>query len=379
VKIGITCYPTYGGSGVVATELGMALAMRGHEVHFVSYEVPVRLQQFVENVYYHAVEVPGYPLFKYPPYCLALASKMHDITLEHGLDLLHVHYAIPHALSAFLARQMLGQSPLRIVTTLHGTDVVLVGADSSYKSITRFGLQASDGVTAVSEYLKRETLKLLEGNYDIEVIPNFVDTSKFVPRDNAKARRCFARPEERIVAHLSNFRPLKRIVDNIEVFARIRAKIPARLMMIGDGPDFYKADRRARELGLKKDVFFLGAQQGVADLLSLADIFLLPSEFESFGLSNIEAMSCGVPVISTTGSGIEESVTDGVEGFLCRAGDVDSMAERALRILTDGEVRARMGKAARKRVEENYEQENIVTLYERFYEKTLRRRQDHGT
>jgi len=379
VKIGITCYPTYGGSGVVATELGMALALRGHEVHFVSYEVPVRLQQFVENVYYHAVEVSGYPLFKYPPYCLALASKMHDIALEHGLDLLHVHYAIPHALSAFLAREMLASAPLRIVTTLHGTDIVLVGADSSYKSITRFGLQVSDGVTAVSEYLKRETLKLLEGNYDIEVIPNFVDTDKFAPRDNPKGRRCFARPDERIVAHLSNFRPLKRVADVIEIFARIRAKIPSRLLMIGDGPDFYKADRRARELGLKKDIFFLGGQQGVQDLLPLADLFLLPSEFESFGLSNIEAMSCGVPVISTMGSGIEESVTDGVEGFLCKPGDVDAMAERALKILTDSEIRARMSKAARKRVEENYDQESVVSLYEGFYERTLGRRQSHGT
>jgi len=358
---------------VVATELGMALAQRGHEVHFVAYEVPVRLQQFVENVYYHAVEVPGYPLFKYPPYCLALASRMHDVVLESRLDLLHVHYAIPHAVSAYLARQMLKDKSLKIVTTLHGTDIVLVGADSSYKSITRYGVEVSDGVTAVSEYLKRETNRLFEADYGIEVIPNFVDTEKFAPRENQAGRRCFARPEERILAHVSNFRPLKRVVDIIEIFARVRAKIPARLLMIGDGPDFHKAEKRARELGLRKDIFFLGGQQGVSDLLQLADLFLLPSEFESFGLSNIEAMSCGVPVISTQGSGIEESVTDGAEGFLCKVGDVETMAERALRILTDGELRARMGKAARKRVAENYEKDKVVGVYEKFYEKTLGR------
>lgn len=373
MKIGITCYPTYGGSGVVATELGMALAQRGHEVHFVAYEVPVRLQQFVENVYYHAVEVSGYPLFKYPPYCLALAGKMHDVALESGLELLHVHYAIPHALSAYLARQMLGATALKIVTTLHGTDIVLVGADNSYKSVTRYGLEVSDGITAVSEYLKRETNSLFEAEYDIEVIPNFVDTKRFVPQEDAKRRRCFARPDERIVAHLSNFRPVKRVADVIEIFGRIRAKAPARLLMIGDGPDFYKAEKRARELGLQKDIFFLGGQQAVRELLALADVFLLPSEFESFGLANIEAMSCGAPVISTVGSGIEEVVRDGVEGFLCRVGDVDGMAERALRILTDGKLRAAMGEAARRRVVEKYEQENIVGQYEKYYEKALSR------
>lgn len=373
MKIGITCYPTYGGSGVVATELGMALAHRGHEVHFVAYEVPVRLQQFVENVYYHPVEVSGYPLFKYPPYCLALASKMYEVARESGLELLHVHYAIPHAVSAYLARQMLGDRLLKIITTLHGTDVVLVGADSSYKSITRYSLSVSDGVTAVSEYLKRRTREVFEAECEIEVIPNFVDTEEFAPREDRMARRCFAKPEEKIIAHLSNFRPIKRVVDVIEVFARVRAKIPSRLLMIGEGPDFYKAERRAREMGVSRDIFFLGGQHAVRDLLSLADLFILPSEFESFGLANIEAMSCGVPVISTLGSGIEEAVRNGEHGFLYPVGDVEAMAEGAIKILSDGEMLAKMKKNARDRVVANFARDKVVDEYEKFYEKTLGR------
>lgn len=371
MRIGITCYPTYGGSGVVATELGISLARKGHEVHFISYEVPVRLHQFVENVYYHAVEVPGYPLFKYPPYCLALASKMHDVARESGLDLLHVHYAIPHAISAYLSRQMLGDTKLKIVTTLHGTDIVLVGADSSYKSITRYGLDMSDGVTSVSEWLKGETMRIFEPKREIAVIPNFVDTERFAPRKDASARRRFARPEEGLLAHVSNFRPVKRTADVIEIFARVRAKTPARLMMIGDGPDKRMAEKRARESGVGRDVLFLGSQHAVHDLLPLADIFLLPSEFESFGLSNVEAMACGVPVISTLGSGIGEAVSDGVEGFLCKIGDVETMAERAKRLLADADMRARMAQAARRRVKENYSRESATALYEKSYESVL--------
>ncbi|RKY29233.1 MAG: N-acetyl-alpha-D-glucosaminyl L-malate synthase BshA [Planctomycetota bacterium] len=371
MKIGITCYPTYGGSGVVATELGMALARRGHEVHFVSYEAPVRLHGYVENVYYHPVEVSGYPLFKYPPYCLALAGRMYEVAHESGLDMLHVHYAVPHALSAHLAREMPGGGSLKIVTTLHGTDVVLVGADSSYRSVTRYGLKVSDGVTAVSEYLKRRTREALQTDCEIEVIPNFVNTDEFAPRKDRAGRRRFADAGEKIIAHLSNFRPVKRVVDVIEVFARIRGRMPAKLLMVGDGPDRYKAERRARELGVYRDVFFLGGRQAVADLLAPADLFILPSEFESFGLANLEAMSCGVPVISTLGSGVEEAVVNGEQGRLCRVGDVEAMAAAAVEILTDGNLHEKMKKSARARALENFAQDKIVEKYEKFYEKTL--------
>lgn len=380
MRIGITCYPTYGGSGVVATELGMELAARGHEVHFITYALPIRLAEMPDQpevasrVTFHEVEVSHYPLFDYPPYELALATQMAEVAEHHQLDVLHVHYAIPHSVSALLAQQMLAPRRLPFVTTLHGTDITLVGQDRSYLPITRFAIEQSNGVTAVSEYLRQVTLRDFKPNQSIEVIYNFVNCERYRREPNPALRAQFARPDERILAHLSNFRPVKRIPDVIEVFARVRRKMPARLLLIGDGPERANAEWLVREKGLSEEVHFLGKQNRVHEKLSLADLFLLPSELESFGLAALEAMACEVPVIATRVGGLPEVITDGENGFLVSVGDVEAMAARALEILSDPERARQLGQRARACTQQRFCSSLIIPRYEAFYQRVLAQR-----
>ncbi len=373
MRIGISCYPTYGGSGAVATELGMRLAQRGHEVHFVSYAHPFRLPRFLRNTYFHEIEVSRYPLFEYPPYSLAATVAMHEVATQRHLDLFHVHYAVPHATSAWLAKQMLEEpDELRIVTTLHGTDITLVGQDPSYRSIVRFSIERSDGLTAVSEYLRRETIATFGcSECEVRVIPNFVDTEAFGRRNDSRHRNALADPDEKILMHISNFRPVKRVADVVRVAARVMEKVPARLIFVGDGPDRPMAEERARNLGIGDRVVFLGKQESVAELLACADLFMLPSESESFGLSALEAMASGVPVVGTRCGGLEEVVTDGESGRLLPVGAVDAMAEAAIQILSEPATSREMGRAARAVAEEKYSAERIVAQYEAFYEEVL--------
>lgn len=380
MRIGITCYPTYGGSGVVATELGMELAARGHEVHFITYALPIRLAEMPDQpevasrVTFHEVEVSHYPLFDYPPYELALATQMAEVAEHYQLDVLHVHYAIPHSVSALLAQQMLAPRRLPFVTTLHGTDITLVGQDRSYLPITRFAIEQSNGVTAVSEYLRQVTLRDFKPNQSIEVIYNFVNCERYRREPNPALRAQFARPDERILAHLSNFRPVKRIPDVIEVFARVRRKMPARLLLIGDGPERANAEWLVREKGLSEEVHFLGKQNRVHEKLSLADLFLLPSELESFGLAALEAMACEVPVIATRVGGLPEVITDGENGFLVSVGDVEAMAARALEILSDPERARQLGQRARACTQQRFCSSLIIPRYEAFYQRVLAQR-----
>jgi N-acetyl-alpha-D-glucosaminyl L-malate synthase BshA len=367
MKIGITCYPTYGGSGVVATELGIKLAQRGHQVHFITYRWPFRLAGFQPGVSYHQVEVSTYPLFKYPPYCLALSAKMAEIAQSEGLDLLHAHYALPHATAAFMARQMISPSP-KVITTLHGTDVTLVGNDPSFYRIIKFSIEASDGVTAVSEYLKGETLRQFQIKRPIQVVSNFVNTQKFRPCQDGGGK-CFGK--DTVLMHTSNFRPVKRIKDIVRVFAKVRQAISAKLVMIGDGPERVPAENLVRKLGLEQEVHFLGQQANVESLLPEADLFLLPSDKESFGLGALEAMSCGVPIIGCQKGGLPEVVLHGQTGFLTPVGDVEAMSEYALKILTDDVLRKEMGENARRRVLETFDAELIVPQYEEFYRQIL--------
>ena len=373
MKIGITCYPTYGGSGAVATELGMALAERGHEIHFVSYDQPFRLGGFQERVFFHEVEMEDYPLFEHPPYALALAVALHDAAKSHELDLVHMHYAIPHAASAYLARQMLRQQrPLKIVTTLHGTDITLVGLHPSFHEITRFSILASDGLTAVSSYLRDETVRDFSVPADrIEVIPNFIDVEQWRPGLEPCHRSTLAPGGERIVMHVSNFRPVKRVTDVIDTFARIAQEVPARLVMVGDGPDRPRAERLARELGVRDDVVFLGKHQSVEELVACADLFLLPSETESFGLAALEAMACGAPVVASRTGGLPEVIDDGETGFLLEVGDVASMAQVGVRLLTDDELHARIAAAGRRAAETRFSAESVVPRYEAYYQRVL--------
>ncbi len=374
MRLGITCYPTYGGSGAVATELGLALAERGHEVHFISYAAPFRLVGFRERIYFHEVEMDEYPLFEHPPYSLALAVAIHEVASQHELDLVHVHYAIPHATSAWIARQMMngGRGP-KIVTTLHGTDITLIGQHPSFHSITRFSIRRSDGLTTVSEFLRHET----EESFGVEpnrirVIPNFIDTERYRPEREPCHRPALAPGGEKILMHVSNFRAVKRIDDVVEVFARVRSHLAARLVMVGDGPERARAQQRAEELGVADDVVFLGKHTSVEELLHCADLFVLPSESESFGLAALEAMACGVPVVASRVGGLPEVVEDGVSGFLLPVGDVEAMAEAAVSILADGERARTMGLAARSTAVERFGAERIVPVYERFYEEVLR-------
>jgi len=371
MRIGITCYPTYGGSGVVATELGLELAARGHDVHFISYAVPVRMTEVSERLHFHEVEVVNYPLFDHPPYALALATKMHNVALSESLDLLHVHYAIPHSVSAYLARAMVKSRRLPFVTTLHGTDITLVGSDRSYLPITRFSIEESDGVTAISEYLRQVTIREFGIQRPIELIPNFVNCDVFQPADGESRRQEFAREGEAVLVHLSNFRPVKRVRDVIEIFHRVRREIPAKLLMIGDGPDRTSAEWLAREKGLAGDVIFLGKQNQVQKLLNCADVLLLPSELESFGLAALEGMACGVPPVCSRVGGLPEVIDDGVEGYLVPPGDVDTMAARALEIASDRQRRQAMGQAARQRALRQFCSNKIIPLYEALYERVL--------
>ena len=373
MKIGITCYPTYGGSGAVATELGLALAERGHEVHFVSYDQPFRLGSFRERVFFHEVEMEDYPLFEHPPYALALAVSLHDTALKHDLDLVHMHYAIPHAASAYLARRMLGdERRLRIVTTLHGTDITLVGLHPSFHAITRFTILESDGLTAVSEYLKEETVRDFSvPAHRIEVIPNFIDTEVWRPGREPCHRVTLAPRGEKIVMHISNFRSVKRVEDVVAAFAGIRERVPARLVMVGDGPDRPRARRRAEELDVIDDVIFLGKHQSVDELLSCADLFLLPSENESFGLAALEAMSCGAPVVATRAGGLIEVVEDGVTGRLLDIGDVAGMAAAGSELLLDEELHGQVATAGRTAAEARYSAQAVVPMYEAYYQRVM--------
>ena len=371
MKIGITCYPSYGGSGVVATELGIELAARGHDVHFISYAMPIRLSRASERISFHEVEVTTYPLFDHPPYTLALATKMAEVAEAASLDLLHVHYAIPHSVSALLARMMASPRRLPFITTLHGTDITLVGSDRSYLPITRFSIEQSDGVTAISNYLRDRTLKEFEIKRPIEVIPNFVNCDLYNRSDDARARAIWAPGGEPILMHLSNFRPVKRITDVIEIFALVREQIPAKLVMIGDGPDRGAAEYVTRKKRLSKDVFFLGKRQHVYEQLGLADLFLLPSDEESFGLAALEAMACEVPIIATNVGGISEVVTHGADGYLFEPRDVATAAKYALEILTRPDRGRAMGQMARKDARRQYCSNDIIPLYEAYYEKVL--------
>lgn len=378
LRIGITCYPTYGGSGVVATELGLELAQRGHEVHFISYAQPIRLIQPAANIHYHEVEVSRYPLFEYPPYDLALATRMAEVSEIYDLDLLHVHYAIPHSVSALLARQMLAWGPkhrkLPFVTTLHGTDITLVGQDPSYLPVTRFSIEQSDGVTAISKYLRERTLREFSLQNNIQVIYNFVNCDLYCRCKDLGPRRAEYAPKgERILVHVSNFRPVKRVTDVIEIFDRVRKKIPSKLLLMGDGPERSAAERLAVCKGIHDDVIFLGKQEQVSEKLAIADVLLLPSQLESFGLAALEAMASEVVPIATRVGGLPEVVEHGKTGWLAEVGDVDTMAAYAIDILGD-EARLRaMGKECRKAAEEHFSAKSIIPQYEQFYRRMLER------
>ncbi|HEV2214772.1 MAG TPA: N-acetyl-alpha-D-glucosaminyl L-malate synthase BshA [Terracidiphilus sp.] len=377
MRIGITCYPTYGGSGVVATELGIELAAAGHEVHFISYSQPFRLSGRDDGIFYHEVPVSNYPLFEFPPYDLALASRMAEVAEFYSLDLLHVHYAIPHSVSALLARQMLAARGRRLpfVTTLHGTDITLVGLDRSYLPITRYSIQESDGVTSISNYLRDKTLADFEVTRPIAVIPNFVNCDVYQPfRDEAaraEARKRLAQPGEALLIHLSNFRPVKRVVDAVQVFARIAREIPARLVLIGDGPDRSSAEWLAHDLKIHDRIHFLGKQDRVNQLLPLADLMLMPSELESFGLAALEAMACKVPSIATRVGGMPELIDDDVTGLLYPVGHVDEMAIGALALLGDRNRLEAMRDAARKAAQTRFCATLVLPQYVRFYEQIL--------
>ncbi len=374
MKIGITCYPTYGGSGALATELGLDLARRGHEVHFITYAMPFRLREYAERVYFHEVDtVTGrYPLFDHYPYTLALASKQYEVAQREGLDLLHVHYAIPHATTAWLAKEMMRQSRnLPIITTLHGTDITLVGQESSFHPITRFSIERSDRVTAVSEFLRNETVRTFAcGRESIAVIPNFVNLEEYHP-DQAACRDGLAPPGGKVITHASNFREVKRVRDVVRVFARIRRAMPATLVMIGDGPDRDDAEREARDLGVEHEVRFLGRLGNVVNLLQASDLFLLPSQSESFGLAALEAMACGVPVVGSRAGGLPEVVEDGRSGLLEPPGSVEAMGRRAVELLRDPAAHAAMRAAALARASQ-FSADLVVPRYEALYTETVR-------
>jgi N-acetyl-alpha-D-glucosaminyl L-malate synthase BshA len=371
MRIGITCYPTYGGSGVVATELGMELASRGHEIHFISYAPPIRLDHSSERIHFHEVEVASYPLFDHPPYALALAVKMAEVAQGASLDLLHVHYAIPHSVSALLARMMSAPNELPFITTLHGTDITLVGRDRSYLPITRFSIEQSDGVTCVSRYLKSATLETFGIQKPIEVIPNFVNCDLYHRVEAPHLRAEWAPDGEPVLMHLSNFRPVKRVTDVVEIFALVREQMPAKLVMVGDGPDRGAAEWLVRKKELSADVHFLGKQDRVYEILSQANLFLLPSELESFGLAALEAMACEVPVIATDVGGLPEVVTHGEDGYLVEPHDLAAAAKCAVQILASPELNRQMGKKARENAAWSYCASKIIPQYEAYYRRVL--------
>ena len=375
MKIGITCYPTYGGSGAVATELGLALAERGHEVHFITYAQPFRLPAFSPRIVFHEVSIGQYPLFQYPPYDLALAVRMHEVATQQKLDLLHVHYAIPHATSAWLAKQMLLEAGvnLPVVTTLHGTDITIVGQDHSYHAITKFSIEKSDYVTAVSEYLKDETVRAFGcDNRRVQVIPNFVDPAVFDRAAYDGALRQQLGGGRKVLMHISNFRPVKRVTDVVQIFAAVQREIPSVLVMVGDGPDRFAAEEEARRLGVEADVRFLGKIDGVAPLLASADLYLLTTDQESFGLSALEAQACGVPVLGYAVGGLPEVVQSEVTGHLGTVGDIDGMAAAAIGILGDAQRWQAMSAAAVHRASSLFATDKVLPLYESLYADAVR-------
>lgn len=376
MKIGIVCYPTFGGSGVVATELGKGLAKLGHEVHFITYKQPMRLDFFSENLFYHEVDIKSYPLFEFAPYELALASKMVSVVKYEGLDLLHVHYAIPHASSAYLAKQILKTHGISIpvVTTLHGTDITLVGKDPSYEPVVTFSINQSDGVTAVSEDLKKETYGYFDIQQEIEVIPNFIDLERFKKHRKDHFKFAICPNGEKLLVHTSNFRKVKRVEDVIQVFYNIRKQIPAKLLLVGDGPERDRMERLCRTLGTCEDIRFLGKLEAVEEVLSVADLFVMPSEKESFGLAALEAMACEVPVLSSNAGGIPELNLHGVTGFVCEVGDVEDMTEKALTILDESRLPGFKERALERAKEFDIDQvlPKYVSYYERTLEKMLR-------
>ncbi|MGI8499370.1 MAG: N-acetyl-alpha-D-glucosaminyl L-malate synthase BshA [Gemmatimonadaceae bacterium] len=374
MKIGITCYPTYGGSGAVATELGIALAALGHSVHFITYQQPFRLPSFLPRVWFHEVDVVRYPLFEYPPYDLALAVRMHEVVKAHQLDILHAHYAIPHATSAWIAREMLQDSgsDVQIITTLHGTDITLIGQDPSFQPITKFSIERSDGLTAVSRYLQQETYKAFGcDSCAVDVIHNFIDPTVYDRTRWPPSLREQFGDGRRVLMHVSNFRPVKRVRDVVQIFARVRKEIPSVLVMVGDGPERVNAEAEARSLGVHDSTFFLGKLDAVAPLLSCADLFLLPSQLESFGLSALEALACGVPVVASNAGGLPELVVEGVTGALCPVGDVEGMAEAAITILRDPARWKNVSDAAAADARSRFAQKDIVAQYEAYYARVL--------
>ncbi|NLT50663.1 MAG: N-acetyl-alpha-D-glucosaminyl L-malate synthase BshA [Ignavibacteria bacterium] len=373
MKIGITCYPTYGGSGVVATELGKALASKGHQIHFISYALPHRLNHFIENIFFHEVEMSNYPLFEHNLYTLALTSKMLEVIEFENLDLVHVHYAIPHATSAYLARQILrkSKSDIKVITTLHGTDITLVGLEPSFLPLVKFSIEESDGVTAVSRFLKEKTLINYHIEKEIDVIYNFIDTEIYKRVSNENFKKMVAPENEKILMHTSNFRPVKRVSDTIKILERVKKEIPAKLVLIGDGPDRSECERLVRELNLQKDVFFLGKQDALAELLSAADIFLMPSQSESFGLSALEAMSCGVPVVSSSVGGLPELVVHNETGFIAEFGDIDRMSKYVVSLLNNEKKYQTFSQNCRNTAVNVFNKDIIVPQYEQYYDKIL--------
>jgi N-acetyl-alpha-D-glucosaminyl L-malate synthase BshA len=369
VNVGITCYPTYGGSGIVATELGMELAARGHEVHFVTYANPIRLDPGIPRIHYHEVEVSNYPLFQYPPYCLALASRMAEVAESYNLDVLHVHYAIPHSIAAMLAQQML--SPTRrlpFITTLHGTDITLVGVDPSYFPITKFSIEKSNGITSISDYLRVQTVQVFGVRNEIRVIKNFVNCDLYHPDNEKKGAAAYAPNGEKLLIHLSNFRPVKRVQDCIRILAEVRKSEPAHLLMAGDGPERGPAEHLARSLNVQEHVTFLGKQNHVERLIPLAHVLLMPSEMESFGLVALEGMACSVVPVATRVGGVPELITHGEDGFLEEVGDIPAQTARVVALLRDGDLHYRMSKAGRWNASERFCTDRIIPQYEKYYE-----------
>src|SRR3989449_1686957 len=365
MRVGITCYPTYGGSGIVATELGLELANRGHDVHFITYANPIRLDPGIPRIYYHEVEVSNYPLFQYPPYSLSLASRMTEVAERYSLDLLHVHYAIPHSISALLARQMTAKSrPLPFVTTLHGTDITLVGADPSYFPITRFSIEQSDGVTSISEYVRARTVEEFGVTNEIRVIHNFVNCDIYVPDPEKSLAARYAPPGEKLLIHVSNFRPVKRVLDCIRILAEARKQVPAHLLMVGDGPESSPAERLARELGVDRNVTFLGKQNHVERLFPQAHALLMPSEMEGFGLAALEGMACGVPPVATKVGGVPELITQDVDGFLEAPGDISAQSARVSALLCEPGLHEKMAHMARRTAVTRFCTDHIIPRYD---------------
>jgi len=372
MKIGIVCYPTHGGSGVVASELAIGLARKGHELHIVSYAPPFRLRAFHQNIFLHEVDVALYPLFKYPPYELGLATKLVELAETYDLDIIHAHYAIPHAASAYLAKQIFNSRRLKTITTLHGTDITLVGAEPSFRRVVKFAIEQSDGVTAVSQYLKRRTIEEFAIKREIRVIHNFIELDRPERNRDACSRTAFAPAGEKILMHASNFRPVKRVGDVIQIYARIRERAPAKLILIGDGPERPRIQKLVKEMGLSSDVHFLGEQDQLEPLFFCTDLFLLPSEQESFGLTALEAMNCGVPVIASDVGGLPEVIVHGETGYLLPVGDIVGMAAKAVELLSDPVRLSLFRTQARRRAEQHFDAENIIPQYEAFYEELLK-------